>query len=35
MEVIFLQAFAAMSGLAVQIYAGIEDVASRKSWRNH
>jgi hypothetical protein len=29
------QAFAAISGLAVQIYAGIEEVASRMSWRNH
>jgi hypothetical protein len=34
-EVIFLQAFAAISGPAVQIYAGIEEVASRTSWRNH
>jgi len=27
--------FRCHSGFAVQIYAGIEDVASRKSWRNH
>jgi hypothetical protein len=27
--------FRCHSGFAVQLYAGIEDVASRKSWRNH